>query len=97
MKHGISSEELIRNGPNAKLSDVVYDIATRANDQLLTARSFKNDLPIDAYPVLISAIPVDSFLKKLEKVDFNIFDPLIYKKQISLPFKIWKSAIFNTF
>jgi NADH dehydrogenase [ubiquinone] 1 alpha subcomplex assembly factor 6 len=38
------------------MEDAVYDVATAAYDQLLTARSLMNQIPAAAFPALISAV-----------------------------------------
>lgn len=38
------------------MDDVVYDVATAAYDQLLTARSLLKSIPDEAFPVLLSAV-----------------------------------------
>jgi NADH dehydrogenase [ubiquinone] 1 alpha subcomplex assembly factor 6 len=55
-KHSLSAEEIFRSGPSINFSDAVYEIATRANDQLLTARSFSKDVPKEAIPALLAAV-----------------------------------------
>ena len=55
-KHGISQEDVFRKGPAAKgIEDAVFDFATIANDNLITARGmFKEGagkVPADAMPV----------------------------------------------
>ena len=55
-KHGVSQEDVFRKGPAAKgIEDAVFDFATIANDNLITAREmFKKGagkVPADAMPV----------------------------------------------
>jgi NADH dehydrogenase [ubiquinone] 1 alpha subcomplex assembly factor 6 len=55
-KYSISAEQVLRKGPPLNFSDAIFEIATRANDQLLTARSFSKDVPKEAIPALLSAV-----------------------------------------
>jgi NADH dehydrogenase [ubiquinone] 1 alpha subcomplex assembly factor 6 len=57
-KHSISTEEIFRKGPPDSLPDAVFEIATRANDQLLTARSFAKDILPECNPVLLPAVRI---------------------------------------
>lgn len=41
------------------MEDAVYDVATAAYDQLLTARSLMNQIPGEAFPALLSAVSCD--------------------------------------
>ena len=60
-KHGVSQEEVFRQGGNAKgIDDAVFEFATVANDHLLTAREMFKDtegkVPGPARPVFMSAV-----------------------------------------
>jgi NADH dehydrogenase [ubiquinone] 1 alpha subcomplex assembly factor 6 len=52
-KNGVSQEDVFRKGPAAKgIEDAVFDFATIANDNMITAREmFKERVPRDAMPV----------------------------------------------
>ncbi|KAI8925781.1 isoprenoid synthase domain-containing protein [Entophlyctis helioformis] len=91
-QHSVVTEEVFRNGPSTELTDAIFTIATRANDQLLTARSFAKDVPKQAVPALLPLIACEHYLKALEKANFNVFDPELQKKSLALPFKLWTSA-----
>ncbi|KAI9095847.1 isoprenoid synthase domain-containing protein [Phlyctochytrium arcticum] len=39
-RHGLAAETLFREGPSPALSDIAFEIATLANDHLITARTF---------------------------------------------------------
>ncbi|THH16562.1 hypothetical protein EW146_g4100 [Bondarzewia mesenterica] len=88
-KHGVRQEEVFRKGPTAEgIEDAVFEFATLANDHLITAREmFKETggkVPQAAMPVFVSGVPVASYLKRLEGVNFNAFHP-------SLQLRDWKS------
>jgi NADH dehydrogenase [ubiquinone] 1 alpha subcomplex assembly factor 6 len=38
------------------MEDAVYDVATAAYDQLLTARSLIQSVPPEAFPVILAAV-----------------------------------------
>ena len=56
MKHSLSSESIFRHGPSKELEEVVFEIATKANDHLITARSFFDKIPMESFPVMLSAV-----------------------------------------
>jgi hypothetical protein len=67
-KNGVSQEDVFRKGPSAKgIEDAVFDFATIANDNMITAREmFKEGagkVPRDAMPVF-GAGASDSLLTK---------------------------------
>ncbi|KAI9203095.1 isoprenoid synthase domain-containing protein [Polychytrium aggregatum] len=96
-KHGIVTEELFRHGPSDRLADAVFEIATLANDHMITARSFAKEIPHAAYPALLGTVTCDVYLKKLERVNFNLFDKSLFKKDLVLPFKLWRSSRTGVF
>ncbi|KAI8080231.1 Squalene/phytoene synthase [Gilbertella persicaria] len=89
-KYDIIQENVFR-GEIDGMEDAVYDVATAAYDQLLTARSILNQVPGDAFPALLSAVPHIKFLENLEKVNFNIFDVKLQKKDWKLPLTMYKA------
>jgi NADH dehydrogenase [ubiquinone] 1 alpha subcomplex assembly factor 6 len=38
MQHRLSAEHVFRHGPSKELNDAVFDVATHANDHMITAR-----------------------------------------------------------
>lgn len=54
-QHDISQENVFR-GEIDGMEDAVYDVATAAYDQLLTARSLLDQIPEAAFPALLSAV-----------------------------------------
>ncbi|TPX62385.1 hypothetical protein PhCBS80983_g00528 [Powellomyces hirtus] len=95
-KHALSAETIFRSGPSPELEEVVFEVATAANDHLITARSFLKESPPQAHPALLSAIPADMYLQALEKANFNIFDPKLGKRNWKLPFRLWSAARTKT-
>lgn len=60
-KHGVSQEDVFRQGGNARgIDDAVFELATMANQQINTARQmFENGkVPKEAMPVFLSAVSV---------------------------------------
>ncbi|KAH7336893.1 isoprenoid synthase domain-containing protein [Rhizoctonia solani] len=94
-KHGVRQEEVFRMGGDAQgIADAVFEFATVANDHILTARSaFKDSrIPSEAMPVFLSAVPVVSFLSRLEEVNFDAFAPQLQAKSWRLPLSIWSAS-----
>ncbi|CAO3634900.1 unnamed protein product [Cunninghamella echinulata] len=87
-KHNISQEDVMRGNVD-KVDDAVFEVATAAYDQLLTARSLLKSVPPEAFPVVLSAVPHVRYLEKLEKLNFNVFDPKLQKKDWKLPLVLW--------
>ncbi|KAI0086519.1 Squalene/phytoene synthase [Irpex rosettiformis] len=95
-RHGVSQEEVFRYGGDAKkIDDAVFDFATLANDHLITARDMFNKecggkVPTPVRPVFLSAVPAALYLERLEKVNFDAFDPSLQQRSWRLPWRIWR-------
>ncbi|KAF9960275.1 hypothetical protein BGZ70_008646 [Mortierella alpina] len=89
-KHNLSQEALFRNPTiTAALQDATLEVATAAHEHLVTAQSYMANLPRAALPVLMAGIPTESYLKRLEKEDFNPLSPKIQQREWFLPAKLW--------
>ena len=72
----------------ARLADVVFETATRANDHLISATtqlqeikdSLMNTLPDAILVPALTAIPTKLFLERLEKYNFDLVHPKLMKK-----------------
>ncbi|EUC60238.1 squalene/phytoene synthase [Rhizoctonia solani AG-3 Rhs1AP] len=94
-KHGVRQEDVFRMGSDAQgIDDAVFEFATVANDHILTARdTFKDSgVPGGAMPVFLSAVPVVSFLGRLEDANFNAFAPQLQARSWRLPLSIWRAS-----
>ncbi|EJC98096.1 uncharacterized protein FOMMEDRAFT_162448 [Fomitiporia mediterranea MF3/22] len=104
-KHHVNQEEVFRRGPAASgLQDAVYEFAIVANDHLITARDmFKgsnglHEVPREAMSVFLNAVPVQNYLRRLEKANFDAFNPkLQLRDSIRLPWQIWRSYYKSEF
>ncbi|KAH7921918.1 hypothetical protein BV22DRAFT_1018419 [Leucogyrophana mollusca] len=101
-KHGVNQQRIFTERDSSKaLEDAVFEFATVANDHLITARDmFKetgNRVPQEAMPVFSAAIPVASFLQRLEVVNFNVFHPSLQGRDWKLPWQVWRGYYKRTF
>ncbi|KAK6533533.1 hypothetical protein TWF694_002472 [Orbilia ellipsospora] len=97
-KHNLRQEDVIRHGGKAAgLKDVVFEVATRANDHLITAREMLkragNEATGLAFTTFLPAVPTSLYLSRLEKLDFDVFDPSLQMREWRLP---WKAYMANT-
>ncbi|CEH15860.1 Phytoene/squalene synthetase [Ceraceosorus bombacis] len=98
--HNVVEEQVFRLGPKAHgLQDAVFDTATRANDYFISARKEIEGLqggriPDEVVGVLLSSVNPLLFLRQLEKVDFDVFDPSLQQvatgRGWKLPWEMWK-------
>ena len=124
--HNVREHEVLRRGIGASgLRDAIFEVATRANDHLITAREMLKNLrsgrdaghefehqddvergsqaeaeqgkPIDAqardvenaFGVLMPAVAAQEWLDRLQKVDFDVFQPSLRSSGWKLPVKAY--------
>ncbi|KAJ6261891.1 hypothetical protein Dda_2690 [Drechslerella dactyloides] len=96
-EHGLRQEDVIRYGGTAEgLKDVVFAVATRASDHLITAREMLKHAGDEgkgrAFTTFLPAVPTSLYLSRLEKVDFDVFHASLQRREWRLP---WKAYIAN--
>ena len=85
-------------GPEAGgLRDAVFEIATRANDHLITARKMLGEVGEEGrgkgvFATYLPAVAVSAYLERLEKADFNAFEPGLMRREWRLPWRVYRAA-----
>ncbi|KAJ1983353.1 hypothetical protein H4R34_001339 [Dimargaris verticillata] len=95
-KHKVSQENVFRYGRTEGLSDVVFEVATRAHDHLLTAQQHLTDAPPQALRALLLTVPIWHYLKRLERYHFDVFDPRLQTTDWRMPFYMWRASRTQT-
>ncbi|KAI6151369.1 isoprenoid synthase domain-containing protein [Pisolithus thermaeus] len=95
-KHGVNQQEVFSKRATSKeLEDAVFELATIANDNMITAREmFKETggkVPQTVMPLFSAAIPVTSILTRLESVNFDVFHPSLQVRDWKLPWSVYTS------
>jgi len=96
-KHKVSQEDIIRGKESQSVKDVIFDIASVAHQHLEKARSLKDSIPKNVYPLFLNASVCDFYLKTLQKVDFNVFDPKLQKRNSLLPITMYFNRFRNRY
>ncbi|KAK9365025.1 Squalene/phytoene synthase-domain-containing protein [Lipomyces kononenkoae] len=105
VRHGLREEDVVRRTDvhdadvRRKLADAVFEVATHANDQLITARTMleevvnqrggRKNIDDAMFAPVLSAVPIRVWLEKLEKTDFDLFSPKLKVKDWNLPWKMY--------
>ncbi|XP_069813408.1 NADH dehydrogenase (ubiquinone) complex I, assembly factor 6 isoform X2 [Dendropsophus ebraccatus] len=87
--HGASQEDFIRGSQERNVKDVIFDVASQAHVHLEHARSFRNKVSKAAFPAFHVTVPLDGYLKRLRKSDFNIFHPSLQRRDPWLPLSLY--------
>ncbi|KAF8249657.1 hypothetical protein K440DRAFT_543080, partial [Wilcoxina mikolae CBS 423.85] len=98
----LRQEDVLRQGGNAPgLRDAVFKVATLANDHLITARKMLGDAGKDAtgvaFATFLPAVSTSLYLERLEKVDFDPFNPSLQRKPWNLPWRAYRTFATKKF
>ncbi|KAF9483533.1 hypothetical protein BDN70DRAFT_827573 [Pholiota conissans] len=95
-KHSVSQEDVFRHGGDADgMEDAVFDFATLAHEHLNTAYDMLKAEDLqgrdaeEGLPVFLAGVPVANYLHRLEKVNFNAFDPKLQRRDGLLAWQMW--------
>ncbi|KAJ8041694.1 NADH dehydrogenase (ubiquinone) complex I, assembly factor 6 [Holothuria leucospilota] len=97
IKHNVTQESIIRQSSEQPVKDVIYEIASQAHSHILKAQSMKKSLPKEALPAFLALAPVESYLRRIQKVHFNVFDPVLLRRDSLLPWTLWWRKFRRTF
>ncbi|KAI9297564.1 hypothetical protein K502DRAFT_312675 [Neoconidiobolus thromboides FSU 785] len=95
----VSQQQMYQAFENKKMTEsmknCIFEVATRANDHLITANSMMRDYQDKqhlkwGFPAVLSGVPTVYLLKKMEGLDFDIFDPGFTQRDWRLPYYLWK-------
>ncbi|XP_011554645.3 NADH dehydrogenase (ubiquinone) complex I, assembly factor 6 [Plutella xylostella] len=95
MKYQLSQENVLRGGDSENLRNVTFDVASRANSHLQKARSIS--VPKTVHQILLPAIAVDNYLKRLEQCNFNIYDKKLKLTSGMLPLNLYINSLFSKY
>ena len=89
VSHKISTESIIRGLGGDELRHVIEVIAAVAEENLENSRFRKKYLSVEEKRIMLTAVSVDSYLSKLAKVNCDVFDKFLQRKDSWLPFKLY--------
>ncbi|KAJ2953724.1 hypothetical protein O0L34_g1347 [Tuta absoluta] len=95
MRNKVSQEMVLRGIDSADMQNVIFEVASRANSHLEKAR--KIEVPKLANQIFLPAIAVDTYLKHLQKANFNAFDKRLQQASPVLPFRYYFKRFINKY
>ena len=102
IKHKISQQDLINLNEKVlrpkeqNLKDLSFELCTRANQHLNSARDLGNKVPKEVRPIFASTFECEVFLSKMEKYDFDLFSQNINSDfRFSLNLKLISAKLIN--
>ncbi|KAK3744479.1 hypothetical protein QZH41_012892 [Actinostola sp. cb2023] len=97
IKHGVSHQDIIRGNTSQGVKDVIYDLASMASTHMSTARSIQSKVPKTAFRALLPSVSCQIYLNKIQKADFNLFDPKLRERNHLLPIQLLKQALLRRY
>lgn len=88
-KHGVSQTDVLRAKDNVQ--EPVFDLASQANNHLEKAKRLMSKLSKSAGCCLLSAAVYERQLEQLRRCHFNLFDPVLRKKNRLLAWQLWRA------
>jgi NADH dehydrogenase [ubiquinone] 1 alpha subcomplex assembly factor 6 len=89
-EHGLTAEDLFRTDPPPALPVMVAELAGVARLRLTEAREVTGSVPRNAAPALLSATVAETYLRRIERVGYDVFDPLVAQRPPGL---VWRLAV----
>ncbi|XP_050426156.1 NADH dehydrogenase (ubiquinone) complex I, assembly factor 6 [Adelges cooleyi] len=94
LKYNVSHENIIRQSNEQNVRDAIFEVASRANSHLTKACAIEKDLDKNVKSIFLPAVALGSYLEKLRKSDFNVFDSKLQQRNSLLPIKLlWRKLI----
>lgn len=93
----MSQEEVIRGKSSSKLQDTIFEVASRAHQHLVKARSLSESVPKEGRAALLPAVPVYSFLDRLQKVNYDVFHPGLQNRPWTILPRLYVSNLRNKY
>lgn len=94
MKHGVSQERFFRSKPEDKgVENVVFDIATVAHQHLEKSLALMSKVPKESKIAFLPKVPVQRYLERLRRVNFNLVNKTLGNRDNLLPFALYWSKL----
>eukprot|EP00455_Lapot_gusevi_P040651 TRINITY_DN4617_c0_g1_i1.p1 TRINITY_DN4617_c0_g1~~TRINITY_DN4617_c0_g1_i1.p1 ORF type:complete len:225 (-),score=22.71 TRINITY_DN4617_c0_g1_i1:61-735(-) len=98
-KHAISKKAVLEGQLDKNFFDAIFDLACVGKEHVDHARSFQQQVPLDARRVLLPALAASNYLEDLEKYNFDVFHPKLNKliNPLFLQLQMWKHYYKKTY
>jgi NADH dehydrogenase [ubiquinone] 1 alpha subcomplex assembly factor 6 len=100
LKHKVSQEDILRGKQTQPVKDVAFDVATVAHHHLEHGVTLLKDPDVKQWvPLFLPLLPVQIYLERLQRMDFDLFHESLGRRDNNLPLKLWwkslKLKLFN--
>ncbi|KAJ8951179.1 hypothetical protein NQ314_007719 [Rhamnusium bicolor] len=97
IKNKVSQEEVIRAKGSERLNECTFEIASRAHQHLVKARSLIESIPKEGRTALLPAVPIHIYLDRLQKCDYNVFHRSLQDRSWKLLPQLWFTNFKNKY
>ncbi|XP_033216762.1 NADH dehydrogenase (ubiquinone) complex I, assembly factor 6 [Belonocnema kinseyi] len=94
-KHKVSLRSVFRGQISKEFKDALFELSSCANSHLQKARLLKDKVEKTNNVVFLPYLITESYLEKLRRVDFDVFDPKLQKKDNLLPLRLYWRKVLN--
>ena len=96
VKHSVSHEDIICNRNKEGVREVIYDTASQAHVHLEHFKKLESDIPKSCRRIFLPSVTCEFYLKHLQRINFNVYDPNFNRRHGMLPLKLffasWKNS-----
>lgn len=89
VKHKTSHEDFLRANASSNVLDLCFEMATKANQHIETVKSLLRRIDRQKRLIFLPYIPIQDFLVRLQKSNFNVFEPKLRQRNGFLPLIVW--------
>ncbi|XP_054166629.1 NADH dehydrogenase (ubiquinone) complex I, assembly factor 6-like [Oppia nitens] len=89
VKHKTTHEDFLRGNPTDNLLELSYDLASVANQHLDVIRKLLQQIDRQNRLIFLPIVANENYLKRLQKINFNIFNEKLRQRNGFLPFILW--------
>ncbi|KAJ8954390.1 hypothetical protein NQ318_011063 [Aromia moschata] len=97
VKNKVSQEEVTRSKASERLNECSFEIASRAHQHLMKARSLMEGVPKEGRGALLPAVPMFIYLDRLQKVNYDVFHPSLQQRSWKLLPLLWLYHVQNKY
>ncbi|XP_075220235.1 NADH dehydrogenase (ubiquinone) complex I, assembly factor 6 homolog sicily isoform X2 [Lycorma delicatula] len=97
LKHNLPQEKILRGKNDSNLKEVIFEIASRAKQHLEKARSLKKSCPKEASTLFLPAVCINAYLERLRKIDFDIFNEKLRKRNNVLHIQLYWNKLLSKY
>ena len=78
-RHRVDRRSMLNLKPSEELNSAIGELVEIAREHIQDARELRREIPKSLVPAVLPAVLADSYLNRLERAEYNVFDESIRK------------------